>query len=172
MKLPLLVGERWRLRFCSRFLRTLFQFSKRAAGEAAKFGRSGVELLGVVGAARLECDEPVAEAGELIRRQLGNSFGDFFDFHVAQYSTAGASLSGGKGLEKRDRNPSHTPTRCTSQSRGHQPRPRGAEGLQSEPSADATLAFAGHGSRYWQNCCKSTSTMRGLKSHLSSNVLN
>jgi hypothetical protein len=25
----------------------------------------------------------------LIRRQLGNSFGDFFDFHVAQYSTAG-----------------------------------------------------------------------------------
>jgi hypothetical protein len=24
----------------------------------------------------------------LIRRQLGNSFGDFFDFHVAQYSTA------------------------------------------------------------------------------------
>jgi hypothetical protein len=33
---------------------------------------------------------------ELIRRQLGNSFGDFFDFHVAQYSTAGASLSDGK----------------------------------------------------------------------------
>jgi hypothetical protein len=26
----------------------------------------------------------------LIRRQLGNSFGDFFDFHVAQYSTAEA----------------------------------------------------------------------------------
>jgi hypothetical protein len=22
----------------------------------------------------------------LIRRQLGNSFGDFFDFHVAQYT--------------------------------------------------------------------------------------
>jgi hypothetical protein len=52
----------------------------------------------VVGAARLECDELAAEAGELIRRQLGNSFGDFFDFHVAQYSTAGASLSDGKGL--------------------------------------------------------------------------
>jgi hypothetical protein len=33
----------------------------------------------------------------LIRRQLGNSFGDFFDSHVAQYSTAGASLSDGKG---------------------------------------------------------------------------
>ena len=78
-------------RFCSRFLRALFQFSKRAAGEAAKFGRSGVELLGVVGAARLECDEPAAEAGELIRRQLGNNFGDFFDFHVAQYSTAAKS---------------------------------------------------------------------------------
>jgi len=86
------------LRLFSRFLRALFQFSKRAAGEATKFGRSGVELLGVVGAARLECDEPAAEAGELIRRQLGDSFGDFFDFHVAQYSTAGASLSDGKGL--------------------------------------------------------------------------
>ena len=35
----------------SRFFRALFQFSKRAAGEAAKFGRSGVELLGVVCAA-------------------------------------------------------------------------------------------------------------------------
>jgi hypothetical protein len=42
-------------------------------------------------------DEPVAEAGELIRRQLGNSFGDFFDFHVAQYSTAEAWLRDGKG---------------------------------------------------------------------------
>ena len=76
------------LRLLSWFLRALFQFSKRAAGEATKFGRSGVELLGVVGAARLECGEPAAESGELIRRQLGNSFGDFFDFHAAQYSTA------------------------------------------------------------------------------------
>jgi hypothetical protein len=25
----------------------------------------------------------------LIRRQLGDSFGDFFDFHGAQYSTGG-----------------------------------------------------------------------------------
>ena len=74
---------------CSRFLRALFQFSKRAAGEATKFGRSGVEFLSVVGAARLECDEPAAEAGELIGRQLGDNFGDFFDFNVAQYSTAG-----------------------------------------------------------------------------------
>ena len=72
------------LRLLSRFLRALFQFSKRAAGEATKFGRSGVKLLGVVGAARLECGEPTAESGELIRRQLGNSFGDFFDFHGAQ----------------------------------------------------------------------------------------
>ena|SRR6516225_3177977 len=72
------------LRLLSRFLRALFQFSKRAAGEATKFGRSGVKLLGVVGAARLECGEPAAESGELIRRQLDNSFGDFFDFHGAQ----------------------------------------------------------------------------------------
>jgi len=65
-----------------------FSISERAAGEAAKFRRSGVKLLGVVSAAGLECGEPPAEAGELIRRQLGNSLGDFFDFfHVAQYST-------------------------------------------------------------------------------------
>ncbi len=38
----------------SRFIRALFQLSKRAASEAAKFGRGGVELLGVVGAAHLE----------------------------------------------------------------------------------------------------------------------
>ena len=62
------------LRLLSRFLRAPFQFSKRAAGEAAKFGRSGVKLLGVVGATRLECGEPAAESGQLIRRQLGNSF--------------------------------------------------------------------------------------------------
>ena len=85
----------------SRFLRALFQFSKRAASEATEFSRSRVELLSVIGAARLECGEPAAEAGELIRRQLGNSFGDFFDFHVAQYSTAEAWLSDGKGLGAR-----------------------------------------------------------------------
>lgn len=83
---------------CSRLLRPLFQFGKRAAGEAAKFGRSRVELFRVVGAARLECGEPPAEAGKLIRRQLGNGFGDFFDFHGALYSTAGAWLGGGMGL--------------------------------------------------------------------------
>jgi hypothetical protein len=83
-------------RFCSRLLRALFQFSKRAAGEATKFGRSGVKLLGVVGAARFECGEATGEAGELIRRQLGDNFGNFFDFHVAQYSTAEAWLSDGK----------------------------------------------------------------------------
>ena len=86
------------LRLLSRFLRALFQFSKRAAGEAAKFGRSGVKLLGVVGAARLECCEPAAESGELIRRQLGNSFGDFFDFHVAEYTTAETWLRDGQVL--------------------------------------------------------------------------
>jgi hypothetical protein len=81
----------------SRLLCAPFQFSKRAACEAAEFSRSGVELLGVIGAAGLECGEPAAEAGELIRRQLRNSFCDFFDFHVAQYSTAEAWLSDGKG---------------------------------------------------------------------------
>jgi hypothetical protein len=79
----------------------VFSIQKRAAGEAAEFSRSRVELLSVIGAARLECGEPAAEAGELIRRQLGNSFGDFFDFHVAQYSTAEAWLSNGKGLDAR-----------------------------------------------------------------------
>jgi hypothetical protein len=81
-------------RFCSRFLRASFQFSKRAAGEAAEFSRSRVEFLSVISVARLECGEPAAEAGELIRRQLGNSFGDFFDFHVAQYSTAACLFAG------------------------------------------------------------------------------
>jgi len=82
----------------SRFIRAFFQFSKRAASEAAKFGRGGVELLGVVGAARLECDEPAAETCELIRRQLGDCLGDLFDFHATQYSTAGAWLSQGRGI--------------------------------------------------------------------------
>ena len=56
---------------------------------AAKFGRDGLELLGVVGAPHLECVEPAAETCELIRRQLGDGFGDLFDFHAAQYSTGG-----------------------------------------------------------------------------------
>ena len=43
---------------------------------------------GLVIFARLECGEPPAEAGELIRRQLGDSFGDLSDFHAAQCSTA------------------------------------------------------------------------------------
>jgi len=73
---------------CSRLLRAPFQFGKCAAGEAAELGCSSVELLGVIGAACLECGEPAAEAGELFRWQPGNSFGDFLDFHVAQYSTA------------------------------------------------------------------------------------
>ena len=56
-----------------------------------------LSLLGVVGAAGLECREPAAEAGELIRRELDDVFGDFFDFHVTQYSTAAAWLSRGMG---------------------------------------------------------------------------
>jgi hypothetical protein len=67
-------------------LRAPFQISKRTAGEATEFSRSGVELFGVIRPARLEFGEPPAETGELIRRQLGNSFGDFFDVHVAKYS--------------------------------------------------------------------------------------
>jgi hypothetical protein len=70
----------------SRFLRAPLQISKRATGEATEFSRCRVEFLGVISAARLECGEPPAETGELIRRQPGNSFGDFFDLHVAQYS--------------------------------------------------------------------------------------
>ena len=70
-------------------VRALFQFSECAAGEAAKFGRSGVELVGVVGAACLECGEPAPEAGELIRRQLGNRFGDRFDFHASSIAPPG-----------------------------------------------------------------------------------
>ena len=54
--------------------------AKRAAGEATEFSRSRVELLSVIGAARLECGKPAAEAVELIRRQLGNSFGHFSTF--------------------------------------------------------------------------------------------
>ncbi len=72
----------------SLFIRALFQLGKRAASEAAKCGCGGVELLGVVGAARLECVKPAAETGELIRRQLGNGFGDLFDFHAAPIRSA------------------------------------------------------------------------------------
>jgi hypothetical protein len=42
----------------------------------------------VVGAASLERRKPAAEAVELIRRQLSDRIGDFFDFHAGQYSTA------------------------------------------------------------------------------------
>ena len=76
----------------SRFLPAPFQISERAAGEAAEFRRSGVELLGMIGAARFECGEPAAETGELIGRQLGNRLGDFFDLHAAQYSRSGLGL--------------------------------------------------------------------------------
>ena len=89
----------------SGFLRAPFQISKCAAGEATEFSRRRVELLGVIGAARVECGKPAAEAGELIGRQLGDSFGDFFDFHVAQYSTAEAWLRDRKGEPPFDRPP-------------------------------------------------------------------
>ncbi len=65
------------------FIGALFQLSERAAGEATKFGRGGVEFLGVIGATRFKCAEPAAESDELIRRQFSDSFGDLFDFHAA-----------------------------------------------------------------------------------------
>ena len=77
------------LRLLSRFFRALFQFSKHAAGEATKFGRSGVKLVGVVGAARLECGasggigrvDPAA-AWQQLRRFLRLSWGAVFKFVV------------------------------------------------------------------------------------------
>jgi hypothetical protein len=63
------------------------QFSERAPGETAELGCRGVELLGMIAAARLERGEPAAKARHFIRRQLCDSFGDFFDFHMAEHST-------------------------------------------------------------------------------------
>jgi len=68
---------------CSRFRPALFQFSKRAASEAAKFGRSGVEFLCVIGAARFKGGEPATGSGRvdpeatwrLLRRYLRLSCG-------------------------------------------------------------------------------------------------
>jgi hypothetical protein len=57
-----LAGHVQNILSCSRFLPAIFQFGKRPASEAAKFGCGGVELLGVIGAARLECGEPATEA--------------------------------------------------------------------------------------------------------------
>ena len=85
----------WPLSNDSWFLRAPFEFSERATGEAAEFGRGGVELLRLIGSARLKCGEPAAEARELIRRQLGDGLGDFFDFHGTQYSPCSSQ---GKGL--------------------------------------------------------------------------
>jgi hypothetical protein len=81
------------LRLVLRFLRALFQFSKRAAGEATKFGRSGVELLGVVGAARLECGEPAAESGGLIRRSLATTSAISSTFMGRSIAPAGLGLA-------------------------------------------------------------------------------
>ena len=78
-------------------LRALFQFGQRAAGKAAKFGRGGFELLGVVSAACLECREPAAEAGELIRRQLGDGQ-RFLRLSCGEYSTAGSPVEPRKGI--------------------------------------------------------------------------
>jgi len=68
-------------------LRAPSQFGKRAPSETTELRRRGVELLGLIAAARLERGEPAAKAREFIRRQLADSFGDFFDFHMAEHST-------------------------------------------------------------------------------------
>ena len=88
-----------------RLLRALFEFGKCAAGKSAKFGCGGVEFIGVVGAARLPRGEPASKARELIWRQLDDGFGDFFNFHVAQYIPIGASElnSASRALEGRSR---------------------------------------------------------------------
>jgi hypothetical protein len=122
------------LRLLSRFLRALFQFSKRAAGEATKFGRSGVKLLGVVGAARLECGEPAAESGELIRWQLGNSFGDFFDFHGGPALSIGWTGDAGSGVASRECS-GHPSGRSPSQQRTMPEPPHSGHGYTPNPSA-------------------------------------
>src|SRR5215813_7224112 len=68
-------------------LRALSQFGKRAPSETAELRCRGVELLGMIAAARLERGEPAAEAREFIRRQFCDGFGDFFDFHMPEHST-------------------------------------------------------------------------------------
>jgi hypothetical protein len=89
--------------FFSGFLCTLFQFRKRAASKASKFGGGGVEFLGVVGAARLECAEPAAESRELIRRKLGDGLGDFFNFHSITSSAMESSPGGTSKRTSRER---------------------------------------------------------------------
>ena len=60
-----------------------------AGNTASWLGHLGVEVefVGMVGSTCLECAEPAAEAREFIRRQLGNGFGDVFDFHVVRYNS-------------------------------------------------------------------------------------
>jgi hypothetical protein len=55
-------------------------------------------LTSEVSAACLECREPAAEAGELIRRQLGDGFSDFFDFHAGSIAPPGARFEPRKGI--------------------------------------------------------------------------
>jgi hypothetical protein len=57
---------------CSRYshgsFARLFNSANARPARGPNFARSGVKLLGVVGAARLECGEPATGSGELIRR--------------------------------------------------------------------------------------------------------
>src|SRR5271157_3471594 len=85
---------------------SLFAFATFLDSTKRIFPHSGrISLVSTVGFAILqeEASSPRSSgrAGELIRRQLGNSFGDFFDFHVVQYSTAEVWLSDGKGFGAR-----------------------------------------------------------------------
>jgi hypothetical protein len=50
----------------------------------------------------VQCGEPAAESSELIRRQLGNSFGDFFDFHGAPALSTAWTGDAGSGVASRE----------------------------------------------------------------------
>jgi hypothetical protein len=82
----------------SGLIRALLQLSKRAAGQSAKFSRGGVEFRGVVGAARLERDEPAAEAVELSGGSLATASAISSTFMCHNIAPLGVWLSDGMGL--------------------------------------------------------------------------
>jgi hypothetical protein len=75
----------WTFQKSSRLLCAPFPFGNRAGSEPAEFGGIGVELLGMIGAPRLECGEPAAEAGGSLATASAIS-----STFMAQYSTAEA----------------------------------------------------------------------------------
>jgi hypothetical protein len=83
----------------SRFLRAFFQFSKRAASEATTFDRSGVKLLGVIGATRLECGKPAPESGELSGGSLATTSAISSTFMGRSIVSVGLGLAT-KGIDR------------------------------------------------------------------------